>query len=94
MSDILNKINAVKHEEVAAARQRISKTALRELAEHRLREATDLRDFGGALRAKIDAGQSGVIAEIKKPAPAKACCANTLCPPRSPPATPSMARPA
>jgi len=71
MSDILNKINAVKHEEVAAARQRISKTALREQAEHRLREASDLRDFGGALRAKVEAGQSGVIAEIKKASPSK-----------------------
>lgn len=71
MSDILDKINAVKHEEVAAARQRISKAALRERAEHRLREGTDLRDFGAALRAKLDAGQSGVIAEIKKASPSK-----------------------
>jgi indole-3-glycerol phosphate synthase len=71
MSDILNKINAVKHDEVAAARQRIPLSVLREQAEHRLREGTDQRDFAGALRAKVAAGRAAVIAEVKKASPSK-----------------------
>jgi indole-3-glycerol phosphate synthase len=71
MSDILNQINAVKHEEVAAARQRKSLSALREEAEHRVREGTDLRDFAGALRAKVASGRAAVIAEVKKASPSK-----------------------
>ena len=67
MDDILQRIVAVKHEEVAAAR------AHRDLASLR-REAEALggqRDFVGALRAKLAAGQAGVIAEIKKASPSK-----------------------
>jgi len=67
MSDILNKINAVKHEEVAAARRRRSLASVREEAEGR----RDLRGFEQALRAKIAGGKSGVIAEIKKASPSK-----------------------
>jgi indole-3-glycerol phosphate synthase len=66
-SDILNKIVAVKHVEVAAAR------AQRDLASLR-REAEALggqRDFVGALRSKIAAGHAGVIAEVKKASPSK-----------------------
>jgi indole-3-glycerol phosphate synthase len=67
MSDILNKIVAVKHEEIAAAR------AVRPLEVVR-REAEALggqRDFVGALRAKVAAGQAAVIAEVKKASPSK-----------------------
>ena len=67
MSDILQKIVAVKHEEVAAARNKKSLEAVREDAESRLLT----RDFEGALRAKIAAGQAAVIAEIKKASPSK-----------------------
>ena len=67
MSDILNKIVAVKHEEVAAARKRVSLEAVRFDAESRVLT----RDFVGALRAKIAAGQAGVIAEVKKASPSK-----------------------
>jgi len=67
MSDILNKINAVKHEEVAAAKARRSLASVREEAESR----GDLRGFEKALRAKIAAGKSAVIAEIKKASPSK-----------------------
>ncbi|UXH78900.1 indole-3-glycerol phosphate synthase TrpC [Roseateles amylovorans] len=68
MSDILDRINAVKRDEVAAAKQRRSLASLREEAESRA-EAT--RGFGAALRAKIAAGQSAVIAEVKKASPSK-----------------------
>ncbi len=67
MSDILNKIVAVKHEEIAAAR------AVRPLEAVR-REAEALggqRDFVGALRAKVAAGRAAVIAEVKKASPSK-----------------------
>jgi len=67
MSDILNKINAVKREEVAAAKARRSLASLREEAEAR----PDTRGFEAELRAKVAAGQSAVIAEIKKASPSK-----------------------
>ncbi|MDB5964102.1 MAG: indole-3-glycerol phosphate synthase [Polaromonas sp.] len=67
MSDILTKIVAVKHAEVAAAIRRKPLVAMREDAESRL--AT--RDFTGAMRARLAAGQSAVIAEIKKASPSK-----------------------
>ena len=67
MSDILNKIVAVKHEEVAAAEKRLSFEAMRADAESRVLT----RDFEGALRAKIARGQAAVIAEIKKASPSK-----------------------
>lgn len=68
--DILNRIVAVKHEELAAARQRRSLASLREEAEA-LAKDTSTRGFEAALRAKIVAGQSAVIAEIKKASPSK-----------------------
>jgi indole-3-glycerol phosphate synthase len=67
MSDILRRIVAVKHEEIAEAKR------LRDAASLR-REALDqapARDFIGALRAKLAAGQPAVIAEIKKASPSK-----------------------
>lgn len=67
MSDILNKIVAVKREEVAAARKQRDLASLRRDAEGR----TDVRDFAGALRSKIAAGQAAVIAEVKKASPSK-----------------------
>ena len=67
MSDILNKIVAVKREEVAAALRQKPLAALRADAESRVLT----RDFEGALRAKIAAGQAAVIAEIKKASPSK-----------------------
>ncbi|MEW5903997.1 MAG: indole-3-glycerol phosphate synthase TrpC [Pseudomonadota bacterium] len=67
MSDILNKILAVKAQEVAAALSRQPLPAMRAAAE----QAAPVRDFVGALRARIAAGQSAVIAEIKKASPSK-----------------------
>ncbi len=67
MADILRRILAVKAEEIAQARQVRSEAALRREAE----AAERPRDFVGALRAKISAGQAAVIAEIKKASPSK-----------------------
>ena len=67
MSDILNKIVAVKREEVAQGLQRKSLQAMRADAESRVLT----RDFVGAMRAQIAAGRSAVIAEVKKASPSK-----------------------
>ena len=67
MSDILDKIIATKRQEVLAARDAKPLTAVR--AEAQAQPAP--RDFVGSIRAKIAAGQSAVIAEIKKASPSK-----------------------
>jgi len=67
MSDILNKIVAVKRDEVAAARALRGLPSLRTEAEAR----RDTRGFAAALRAKLAAGQAAVIAEVKKASPSK-----------------------
>jgi indole-3-glycerol phosphate synthase len=67
MSDILNKIVAVKREEVAAALAKKPLAAMRADAESRVLT----RDFEGAMRAKIATGQAAVIAEVKKASPSK-----------------------
>ena len=67
MSDILDKIVAVKREEVAAALKQKSLAVVRADAESRVLT----RDFEGAMRAKIATGQPAVIAEIKKASPSK-----------------------
>ena len=67
MSDILNKIVAVKQQEVAAVKERKSLAEVRADAESRVLT----RDFEQALRSKVAAGASAVIAEIKKASPSK-----------------------
>ncbi|CAB3706642.1 indole-3-glycerol phosphate synthase TrpC [Trinickia soli] len=66
MSDILERIIAVKREEVRAAELSAPLEELRLEA-----SARDLRDFVGALRARHAAGQAAVIAEVKKASPSK-----------------------
>ena len=65
--DILTRILATKAKELAAAKAAVP------LSEMRKRAAASPapRDFAGALRAKIAAGRSAVIAEIKKASPSK-----------------------
>ncbi|MGE0333612.1 MAG: indole-3-glycerol phosphate synthase TrpC [Ramlibacter sp.] len=67
MSDILNQIVAVKRDEVAAASRKQPLAAVRADAESRVLT----RDFTGAMRARIAAGQAAVIAEVKKASPSK-----------------------
>ena len=71
MSDILNKILAVKADEVAAARKHRDLYSLRNEVESDTEARGSLRSFEGGLRAKIAAGQAGVIAEVKKASPSK-----------------------
>jgi indole-3-glycerol phosphate synthase len=65
--DILTRILATKAKELATAKAAIP------LREMRIRAGSSPtpRDFAGALRAKIAAGRSAVIAEIKKASPSK-----------------------
>ena len=67
MSDILQRILATKAEELAQLRGSRGESGLRE----GVAAASPVRDFVGAIRAKHAAGQSGVIAEIKKASPSK-----------------------
>ena len=67
MSDILQKICAVKEQEVAAARAELSQPELRAQAEAQ----PPARDFVGAIRAKHAAGRAAVIAEVKRASPSK-----------------------
>ncbi len=67
MTDILDKIVAVKREEIAAATKKMPLAAMRADAESRILT----RDFVGAIRSKIAAGRAAVIAEIKKASPSK-----------------------
>jgi len=67
MSDILNKIIATKHEEIAAA------MAVKPLATLEIEAAAQPapRDFVGAIQHKLSCGQPAIIAEIKKASPSK-----------------------
>jgi indole-3-glycerol phosphate synthase len=67
MSDILQKIVATKREELADSLRTKPLAQMRADAESRVLT----RDFVGALRRKIEAGQAAVIAEVKKASPSK-----------------------
>ena len=67
MTDILQKILAVKAEEVAAARARLPLAAL----VARAKDAPPVRDFVAALQSRVAKRQAAVIAEIKKASPSK-----------------------
>ncbi len=71
MSDILNKILAVKADEVAAAKKHRSLQSLRDEVEGDKELRASLRGFEASLRQKIEAGHAGVIAEVKKASPSK-----------------------
>ena len=67
MSDILDRIVAVKRQEVPAARALRSEHALHDL----IQAQAPARGFAAALRTRLAAGQAAVIAEIKKASPSK-----------------------
>ena len=83
MADILQRIIAVKHEEVLQARQARDLASLRRDAEHSAADhgAIRPRGFERALRAKIAAGRAAVIAEIKKASPSKGVLREDFDPP-------------
>jgi indole-3-glycerol phosphate synthase len=67
MTDILQEILAVKVREVIAARTRLPLPEM----QARARDAAPARDFVVAMRARIEKGQSAVIAEIKQASPSQ-----------------------
>jgi indole-3-glycerol phosphate synthase len=67
MSDILQRILARKRDEIEERRLRVSPADLRA----RALEASPVRGFVAALRAKLAAGEAAVIAEVKKASPSK-----------------------
>jgi indole-3-glycerol phosphate synthase len=67
MSDILDKIVAVKRDEISLARRKRDLASLRRDAE----SLGGQRDFTGALRSKIASGAAAVIAEVKKASPSR-----------------------
>jgi indole-3-glycerol phosphate synthase len=77
VSDVLQRILAVKRDEVAHARQREPYAALLTRAEAR----TDQRDFVGALRGRIARGDAAVIAEVKRASPSRGVLRENFDPP-------------
>ena len=67
LNDVLQRILARKHEEVAARRAALP---LADIAA-RAAAAPPVRGFAAAIEAKIAAGQAAVIAEVKKASPSK-----------------------
>ena len=67
MADILQRIMAVKAEEVASARVRLPLAEVKAAA----RDVAPARNFAAAMRKRIEARQAAVIAEIKKASPSK-----------------------
>jgi indole-3-glycerol phosphate synthase len=67
MSDILQRILAVKQEEIALARAECGLEAMKD----RALAAPQVRDFESAISARVTAGNPAVIAEIKKASPSK-----------------------
>jgi indole-3-glycerol phosphate synthase len=67
MTTVLEQIAAYKRDEVARARGEIPESELEVMA----LDAPPVRDFAGALRARIEHGNWALIAEIKKASPSK-----------------------
>jgi indole-3-glycerol phosphate synthase len=67
MNDILKRILERKREEIAERKSAISMATLRE----RSRGAPPVRGFAAALRTRVEAGRTAVIAEIKRASPSQ-----------------------
>ena len=67
MTDILQRILAVKAQEIRAAQARTPLAQIKTAA----KDAAPVRNFVGALREKIAGGSPAVIAEVKKASPSK-----------------------
>jgi len=78
VSDILQKIEAYKREEIAVAKNSISQSEIEQLAA----KADAPRGFENALRTKIANGDYALIAEVKKASPSKGLIREDFNPPK------------
>ncbi len=67
MTDILERINAYKRDEIAAAK----KTCPLDVLEERAAAAAPVRGFADAIAGKLEKGEYALIAEIKKASPSR-----------------------